>query len=206
MSEIVNGFIVVRCPENNHDFEKSEYLRHESLHINGTYYGGVDRMRWFEIEENYYNGLLQIEIEALWSKLRTENTDFTGIVVSKSLDEAKKLLNYSNLDAPLNEMIVVHSDCLNNKGEFFCDEVPVVWLGYDPFSIGYWSLLSEGLFVVQEPFKKYIEDLNDFGLFSRPEDALEYSESYLKESSKHTVEELPDGGANVVLIRVGRFQ
>ena len=47
--------------------------------LNGICYGGIDRMEWFDIDEDYYAKRLPEDFLKLRKKIRDENKDFTGI-------------------------------------------------------------------------------------------------------------------------------
>ncbi|MBX3299467.1 MAG: hypothetical protein KF736_08390 [Acidobacteria bacterium] len=101
-------------------------------------------------------------------------------------------------------MIAIASDELNLKGSSDVGDETVDWIGYEPFLPGYWSLLCEGLFSVPLHALKLDFMLNEYGMFSTPSEARNYSRFYFEQSIKGTFEELPTSIDNVIIVRVGR--
>lgn len=204
MAEIITGYLIVRSPKYNFDLDGRNYFRHEPPCINQICYGGVDRMRWFEIEDSYHQHKLSSETKNLWEEIQKENRDFTGITICSSIRIAENLLKVSNHINQMNELIVIQSELLYDiKGKIEHELPSISWLGFDPVSLGNWSLLSEGVFAVPNSFQEWKNKLNEFGLFSNSEDATEYAEIYLRESKDGNVEELPESPYGITPIRIG---
>lgn len=204
MSDKINGYIVVRRPDKNFDFEKRVGFRDDPPCINALYYAGVDRLSWFEIEEVYFQENSPSNIQNIRKALKKENDDFTGIDICSSFELAQELLHLSNEINPINELIVIHSDLLDGiKGSFIHDKTSISWHGYDPVSLGHWSLLEAGLFTVTEYFPEWVEKLNEFGLFSNPNDAINYAKAYLNQSEDGKTEPVPPSPYGISPIRIG---
>ena len=67
MTKIV-GFIVVRTPKFNFDAEGRGAFSSPAPRLGSIYYGGVDRMPWFDVDKHYYARILPTEIAKLRRK------------------------------------------------------------------------------------------------------------------------------------------
>jgi len=207
MSETINGYLVVRRRENNFDFRKREYFRHSALRVGEIYYGGIDRMPWIEIEDLIDDEPLS-DVGPIWKRLEDENfNDFTGIVLCRSFELAQELLRRSNNPDTINELVVIHSEKLDDiKGSLIHDQTPVRWYGYDPVSLGSWSLLLEGLFAAPNYFLDWTDKLNEYGLFSNADDALRFAEAYLEREEDDGPEPVSVEPYGISAVRVGAVQ
>jgi hypothetical protein len=202
----VSGFLVVRTPDMNKDLEGRGAFSSQATCLDKICYGGIDRMRWFDIDEELYSNRLPVNIEYTRRKIKEMNADFTGIDLCKDLDMAFAMLEYSNRLTPRNELIVVRSKRLAEiKGEFDFDDSQCTWIGYDIIALGYWSLLHDGLFTSPSTFIGWEKMINNFGLFSSPEYADEYVQAYEDASLKGNVEEIPDRVYGIDVIEIGQL-
>jgi hypothetical protein len=204
----VNGFMVVRLPHLNRDQAGRGVYPAQPPALGTIHYGGLDRMPWFDIDEERYAGGLPANIGQAWQRIEEDNNDdFTGIKLSKDLDTAVALLNHSNHPEPANELIVVRSAKLTEiKGAIDFDESKVSWTGYDVLLLGDFSLLRAGLFTSPASFPGWKERLNESGLFSSRASFDEYVRAYEAASLTGAIEQLPDDPAyGIDLVEIGRL-
>lgn len=169
------------------------------------FYGGVDRMEWFDVDEDYYAGSLPQEINAIRETIKKACADFTGIKICSNLQSAIKLLDYSNRIQTRNEIIAVSSPTLIKlKGSLNIDSSHIHWLGYDVICLGHWSLLCDGLFARPGAFERWLPSLNKHGLFSSDTVVEDYNRDYRQAALHGLVEELPQGIYATEGVRVGR--
>lgn len=187
-----SGFLVVRLPEMNKDFlgGRGAYSAYAPK-VDDIYYGGIARMFWFDVSEDYYLKSIPVEIEQAYISIENSNIEVRalGIKLCRDLETAIMLLNYSNKSKPVNELIVVRSEKLSEiKGTIDFDTSKVSWIGYDAVDLGGFTLLEHGLFTAPAYFIEWKDLLNKFGLFSSSEMAWEYAEVYLDAAAKGIVE------------------
>ena len=204
---LINGFLVVRLPCFNKDFQGG-HVAYSAVapQIDTIYYGGVDRMAWFDINEEYYENRLPSDILELRENVEKDNYDnISGIRLTQDYDIATKLLRYSNKTDLHNELIVVTSPILNKyKKVFEWTLSDIDWLGYDVMGVGEWSLLADGLFLKPALFAEWQNYLNDYGLFDTNTIINDYIKAYLEAAQKQQVEELADNCV-IDVIRIGRL-
>ena len=192
MSILVCGFMVVRKPEANFDeLGRGAYPR-KAPRLSNIYYGGIDRMPWFDVEEDYYSSRLPEPVTILLNDLRRHDCDFSGIRVCDSLDNATSLLSYSNRGVVQNEMISLRSPLLGKlKGvqPLRLDECE--FLGFDLLLPGHGSLIRDGIFDRPDQFEEFVGLVNHAGLFSSLEAVRKYVRVYKVVASAGLVEELP---------------
>lgn len=189
----VSGFLVVRLPALNRDpaGRYPAFPAHAPC-LGHLCYGGVDRMPWFEIDEEFYSGTLPEAIKRLRARVREGNPDFSGISVCKDLLVARTLLEYSNRHGQSNELVAIRSARLAEiKGTILFDKSHAMWLGYDVVSLGHWSLLSGGLFMSPTAFPGWESRVNGAGLFSSPTLSDEYARAYEIATARGAVEDPP---------------
>lgn len=175
--------------------------------INEICYGGIDRMEWFDIDEEFHKRDLPSAMEQKRQFILDQNNDFSGINVCHDLDTAIELLNYSNRLGVINELIVIQSSMLDQiKGTIELDDSLITWLGFDVVAIGYFSLLREGLFAHSSYFKEWHKLLNNHGLFSSEKIGYEYEKAYEIASQNDIVEEIPSHNLyGIDCIRIGHI-
>ena len=190
----VNGFLVVRLPHLNRDQAGRGVYPAQPPVLGTIHYGGIDRMPWFDIDEDLYAGVLPANIRQARQLIEEgNNDDFTGIKLCKDLDTALALLKHSNRLEAANELIVIRSEKLTEiKGAIDFDMSKVSWIGYDVLILGDFSLLREGLFTLPSSFPGWEELLNQSGLFSSRALFDEYVRAYKVASLKGAIEQLPD--------------
>ncbi|MCG7945889.1 MAG: hypothetical protein N0C84_06030 [Candidatus Thiodiazotropha taylori] len=170
------GYLVLRKPEYNFDeLGRGAYLPYAPK-IDTIYYGGIDRMEWFDIDEKYYNDTLPNDILKLRDKVIDASRQY-NFNVCTCLDDAKKMLAFSNKDQDRNDLIAIS---LYNKIENTIDaEFEGELLGCDLYCDGFGSLIREGIFNKPELFREYATNLNKNGLFDINKNIIQkYTEMY----------------------------
>ena len=200
------GFMVVRKPKMNFDKEgRGAFLSH-APNIDGLYYGGVDRMPWFEIDEDYFSGILPKQLIELRKELRKTNQDTSDLKLLFDLSLVNSVIEYSNKKIEINEIIVLRSSGLERtKGSFICDN-EIEWHGIDIHCQGYGSLLREGIFSKPEVFSTFINAINEHGLFNEDSKLINYYiEHYINISKAHNLEKIDRNIAALDRIEVGNL-
>lgn len=161
----VCGLMVVRLPTRNFDSQERSAFKSRSLPSGFPHYAGIDRMPWFDVEENLSDS--PHSIQSAFTAIREAGNDFTGLDVSQNLSSAKELLAYANRDAEQNELIAISSPMLLElKGGIQVPEKTMTWLGFDVVAFGQWSLLHDGLYAKPAAFGSWPSFLNVHGLLS----------------------------------------
>jgi hypothetical protein len=209
----VNGFMVVRKPALNRDETGRGAFSTKAPCLDAMCYGGVDRMPWFDIDEQLYVNALREPILRARQLIRMDNDDLSGIEVCRDLDTATMLLHYSNRSNNANELIAVRSDALTAfKGEVMLDPSQVEWLGYDVIALGQQSLLRDGVFAVPRAFPAWQQRINSLGLLPAPDLVESYTAAYRAVAKAGQVEDISgiEGaisgwGYTVAAIQIGRI-
>lgn len=135
--QLINGYLVVRKPSYNFDAKGRAGFRKAAARIGGLFYAGMMRMPWFDLDEAYYNGTLPSELRNHLEQTDRANKDLTGIDICTDQTAAERLLAFSNQEASLNEIIVIHSEELAKiKGSMVKCPVEVHWHGFDIVKLG----------------------------------------------------------------------
>ena len=207
----MSGIQLVRLPHLNADpYQRGAYAV-RAPRLGGILYGGLDRMPWFDVDEEYYAGTLPAGLATARTKLKKNNSDFTGIELCQDLTQALELLRYANRSTRKNELIAVRSERLARiKGAVDLRSPSAKWIGYDVVGLGEWSLIREGLFAVPSAFAGWETELNEDGLFPLPAKAAAYARAYLGASRAGLVEELAaigtgEGELGIDTIEVARI-
>jgi hypothetical protein len=203
--DVHNGFLVVRLPELNFDAEGRGAFGKRAPKLGATYYGGIFRMPWFDLDEDYYSGKLPADLAEVRKALTKRNADFTGIEVCGAREASEQILNYCNREIRRNELIVIESQVLGEiKGLKISQDVAIEWLGFDVVSLGHWSLLENGLFVAPSYFARWHGELNQAGLFDTAAYSEDFAVDYKTAAAKGGVEELPPDVYGIEAVRIGR--
>ncbi len=173
--------------------------------IDELYYGGVDRMPWFELDEGFFSKTLPAQLTQFRKEIRTSNPDSSDFKLLFDLSKVVSIFEYSNQHDDINEIIVLQSDALRKtKGVFDCDS-EIKWLGIDVYCQGYGSLIREGIFKKPGVFSSFRNMINEFGLFHLDNDNIgNYIQHYFKSSKEHNLEEIPPSG-DIDIIKLGRI-
>jgi hypothetical protein len=173
--------------------------------VEQIYYGGIDRMPWFDIREEYDNGGLPPYVQKIYKSIQNHCLDFTGIELCQDMEEAHLLLEWSNRIHPVNELIAVYSERLAElKGTIDIDPSNISMIGYDIVALGWWSLLSEGYFTQPACFSRWAEWINANGLLSAANIVDDFVKDYEAAVMKGAVEELPELIYGIEAIEIGR--
>jgi hypothetical protein len=200
-----NGFLVVRLPEMNFDARGRGAYSNRAPKLGATYYGGVFRMPWFDLDEDYYAARLPADLAGARKTLTNENADFTGIEICRERKLAEQILGYCNRESRRNELIAIASQALGEiKDVTIPQDIAIEWIGFDVVALGHWSLLEDGLFVAPSYFARWHEEFNHNGLFDSPDHVEEFAMNYRSAAAKGGVEELPPEVYGVAAIRIGR--
>lgn len=201
----VSGFLVVRKIGMDKDPERRAYYSAQASCLGALCYGGIDRMAWFDLDEEFYQGALPEGVARLRKALDQSNDDLTGLRLCKDLSVTRSLLEFNEHSRQVNEIIAVRSDKLAGiKGVVDFDESEGLRLGYDIVSLGNWSLVREGLFRSPASFPEWENIVNEFGLLRSPAAADEYTRAYEAAALAGQVEELPGSLYGLDVIEVER--
>jgi hypothetical protein len=199
----VNGFLVVRRIGMDRDPGGRAFYPAQASCIGALCYGGIDRMPWFDLDEEFYNGTLPASVKPLREALDRPDGDLTGLRLCQDLSAARSLLEFNDHSRQVNELIAVHSDKLAEiKGTLDFDGAKGLPLGFDIVSLGNWSLIREGLFRSPSFFHKWKHVVNEFGLLHAPAAAHEYVGLYETAALAGEVEELPGSLYGIDVIEV----
>lgn len=201
----VCGYMVVRLPERNFDAEGRGAYASRVPRVDGTCYGGVGRMPWFDVDEACDAEPPDPHLCGLRDTLQEANPDLTGLDLTRRLGLARELLEFSNRGGQANELIAVWSKKLEQIKGAEESSVPVEWRGLDVVSLGHWSLLEDGYFAVPEAFPDCASLLNAEGLLRDEPCAVEYEQRYRSAESAGAVEELIEEPYGVDRLWVGRL-
>lgn len=197
----ISGFLVVRKPEFNYDKEGRGAFSPSVPKIGDLYYAGIDRMPWFDIDEDYYSKELPDDILLLRNELENNKWDFTDFKLMPDLEKANKLLEYSNKKQRINELIAVYSEKIGLIEDIDFFKVDTEWLGVDIYCHGYGSLIREGIFTKPDLFADYSGKLNTYGLFNSDIVSInQYIDLYIECSAENDIE--PIDGAKEYLDKI----
>ncbi len=199
------GYIILRKPEFNFDNEGRGSFSKIVPKIDDLIYSGVDRMPWFDLDEDFYGGSLPEELVAIRKELKDKNCDYTDFQVVRDFDKAKKILEYSNKNKSINELTAIYSKKIERvKGAFKCD-TNIAWLGIDLYCHGYGSIVREGIFKRPELFPSHKYELNKIGLFNKDSELLEkYIKDYIICSKDNSIESINGALKYLDHILIGR--
>lgn len=186
------GYQVVRLPAENYDEEGRGAYWKDPHRIGDIFYGGTDRMPWFELDEDFYAGILPPELLELRKEVLDEPADFAGCYLTRNIGAARHLLDHANAKRTRNEIVAIYSKKLETiKGAFTPDStVKVHWCGFDVEDLGGNSLILEGLFSATDNFQDFVGDLNAWGLLDDESVGHRLIAHYEEAADQELVEEL----------------
>lgn len=188
MNDQINGYIVVRLPHLNN------MIGPYSVNVpklDDICYGGVERMPWFDIAEDFYSKKLPENIKHHWLSLRENNVDLPSISLVQDINIALELLAYSNRSEMRNELIAIRSkELIEYKGTIPTDLHSISWMGYDLVALPEWSLLHAGIFHSPRSFLPWKKQVNSEGLFNTLAFVDDYVKAYHQASLDNLVEEV----------------
>jgi hypothetical protein len=205
---VIAGILVVRWPDQNFDRGGRGAFSSVPPRIRDVFYGGIDRMAWFDLDEDYYKNTLPADLLKVRQSLVENSNDFTGIKPCYDLQTAKKVLAWSNRGGSRNEIIAVRSQKMVEikKKSLPFDSQEIDWLGFDFAALGHWSLLAGGMFVSPSYFSRWNGNLNEHGLMDDSNIILEFGKDYSVAAKKRGVEPLPDDVYGLEAIEIGRIR
>ncbi len=200
------GYVVLRKPMHNfYGADRSAFFKKPPC-IGDIYYSGIDRMAWFDLDEDHYSGILPCEFIELRDEIEEKNQDFTDIKLLGDLDKTKRILEFCNRHQDRNEICVVFSENLAKQKKVVIGCSNVMWLGNDVYCHGYGSILAQGLFAKPDLFPEFIGQLNTNGLFNLDSYITnKYIERYIEMSKLHNLEQIDDVIDQIDIIAVGRL-
>ena len=202
----ISGFLVVRKAGMDKDPEGRAFYSTQPSCLGALCYGGIDRMPWFDLDEEFYAGTLPERVALLRKSLELSNDDLTGIRLCRDWPTAHALLEFDERARLVNEIVCLRSAKLAAiKGTVESDVSAVRWDGFDLVSLGNWSLIREGLFRSPSSFPGWEKVLNESGLLPSPASADEYLLLYEAAARSGHVEELPGSLYGFDVIEVGRL-
>ena len=199
------GYVVLRKPMFNFDENGRGAFNKTAPCIRDTYYSGVSRMAWFDLDEYYFDGMLPQDLIKLRDKIINENQDFSDIIILRDLQDTKDILCFSNQEDDKNELCAVFSESLaKQKGVIeFCSDI--VWLGIDVYCQGYGSLIEHGVFTNPDLFSEFCMHLNNNGLFDMGSTHVnKYIEKYIEFSKSNNIESVYEVIDLIDIISVAR--
>ena len=89
---------------------------------------------------------LPSNIAELRVELYESNRYIYDIKVMRDINKASRLLDFSNKDNVINELVAIHSSLVETNNYHFNTYLNIEWTGIDIYCHGYGSLIREGLF------------------------------------------------------------
>jgi len=200
----VCGFIVVRTPSENYDAAGRGVFPSQPPTLSGVYYGGIDRMQWFDVDEALFDKSIPSGIASSRRIIKTQNIDFSGIDIVTDIDLAIEMLNFSNRKMRRNEIIAISSPILAEIKQKRIDyNNNIEWFGIDLVDIGHSSLLRDGLFGTSSCLSHLSNSINKRGLLSNKECAMRLLEEYRKYMALGVLEQLIEEPYGVDCVWIG---
>jgi hypothetical protein len=172
------GYVVLRKPEFNFDeLGRGAFLPYAPK-IKEVYYGGIDRMDWFDLDEDFYGGVLPNELVEVKNSICSPSPE-NDIELCQNIGDAQVVLEYSNRLKNRNELVAIASD-KDLASEILSKEgVNYSVIGCDLYCEGYGSAIREGIFTKPELFMEFSKDLNKNGVFDSDYSLMnKYIDSY----------------------------
>jgi len=151
--------------------------------LNSYTYWGIDREEsWPEIEESYWTGRdLPDDLRRSYLSIIHDSNDFIGLKVTRSFEKLEKIRNYlvgfkKRKDV---DTIVIRCKALGDREPFGVEHTGLIrWLGYEPFAIGEWSILLEGIIHGNHSMNHWLKWTNQYGLFDNADDCDRFKNEY----------------------------
>lgn len=192
----------------NFDLKGRRFFHKKPPCIDDIYYSGIDRMPWFDLDddEDYDSGTLPREFIELRDEIEEKNGAFSGVLLFDDLDKVRRILEFSNRHQDRNEICAVFSEALTKQKGVFISDSNIQWLGVDLFFSGYGSILEQGIFIKPNLFPEFISQLNTNGLFNLGSVFVnKYIEKYIEMSKLHNLERVDHVIDQIDIITVGRL-
>jgi hypothetical protein len=189
---VIHGYVVVRKPEQSFDEQQRGAFRGGPPCKGKLCYRGIDRMPWFDIDEALYASNLPARLRDLRQRIDDANSDFTGVELSPSKEDALELLRFSNRADERCELIAISSDELAYEKNLIGQPASgAMWLGYDVVLRGGWSLIGDWIFRGPASSAESAERLNGAGLLDSPFDLPSFVSAYEAAVERGEAEEIP---------------
>ena len=203
-TSVVNGFLVVRKPAQAFDEAgRGAFTSRPPCH-GGLCYAGVDRLAWFDVDEDHYKGLLPTDVSAARQRMRSHDLDATGLPVCSAMEDTTLLLAWSNRKAQRNEVIAVRADELDEiKGQIEVPRLALDWIGVDVVAAGLGSLLLVAYYR-PDLFSGWPERFGGSGLAASRLQAEEFTAVYRRLADYGSVEDLDESLGAPMVIDVAR--
>jgi hypothetical protein len=148
---------------------------------NSVSYRGIDRDPWWNLDELFYEGLLDAKLTALRQTIEASALDGFSCGVCDSLYVAQRVQALSATRPLKDEIIRIVSafDPVDQGAGF---------LGYDCYVDGFGSPLRLGVFGATTAFADYEDRLNEYGLLSSLDDLRAYVSVYCQRCEQARVE------------------
>lgn len=205
MMERISGFLVLRKPDFNYDEEGRGAFLPYAPKIGELYYAGIDRMAWFDIDEEYYSKELPDDILQLRNELDKNKLNYTDFKLMLDFKNAKKLLEYSNKRQIINELVTICSEKIGSIDDGVSFEINSELLGVDLYCHGYGSIVREGIFTKPELFTDFSDRLNAHGLFNSDDAIIDnYIDFYVECSKSGVIEPIDGAESNLEKVLISR--
>jgi len=199
----LEALVLIRLPERCESIGTWSAFPAISLGGKSVFYSGVDCMRWWDIETDFYNKTLPTRIRDMYKKINDYDSSF-GMSVCRDLKLAKTMLDYCNRHSKICELIYI-SRTLRGDSEVAFSNVlgEWKWIGFDVLSFGFWSLVNEGVFRKPDAFPEFLSRLTDKGLLPSEDAAFDVARSYESLTANNVLEPLPvapNYGENITMV------
>jgi hypothetical protein len=94
MKATTSGFAIFRRPLHNYDSQARGAFRKTLLRVGDNCYGGIDRIPWFDFDEDHYSHTLPREMEEIWDVLKNNKHPSADLRITADYSIALKVLNY----------------------------------------------------------------------------------------------------------------
>ena len=175
--------------------------------IGNKEYRGMERAHLEDdLVADYYAKKLPPEISRIMASENKESSEWPFFNYIKDYADAVKVLELINSRNNRNELIAISSDEITKaKGSIEFDAAKIEWLGYDIMRIGGESMILNGLFFKPDRFARWIDVINEYGLFPMKETIQEYIEDYIEIAKDNSIEPYGSTDLGFDAIRVGRI-
>ncbi len=201
MVNYINGFLILRKSL----ADEAPYQR--ICRIGNKEYRGIERAHMeVDLVADFYAKKLPPEIARIMASENKGSNEWPFFHYIKDYADALKVLEFINNRNSLNELITISSDEITKaKGRIEFDSANIEWLGYDIMRIGGGSMLLNGLFFKPDRFARWIDVINEYGLFPMKERIREYIEDYIEIAKDNSIEPYDSTSLGFDAIRVGRI-
>jgi hypothetical protein len=205
MTHRVSGFLLLRKPNYNSDVRGAVESPPWTPQVDGIFYGGLERMPWFDLQQAFHDGALSNEALLLREDLMRSNATDRDVMVLQDVRKAETLLAALENGRDRLETCAVYSERLSRIKGCVQTDLEIEWLGVDLYCGGYGSMIHQGLFKRPELFSDFVLDVVPHGLFEDSSAAIEkYIEHYVRLERRENLELFEPVLEYLDRIRVGR--